>query len=171
MADPDELFRVNDEQSILVAARALIAVDENAALVTVDAGGQPRVRTVRGFLHEMDPADPQRSLTVWIMTRLSTRKLDQVRRDPRVTLYFNDDASDCYLSIMGVAVVHTDPDNEDAKAFYDQDYIDYFWPEFPSDFVMLQVRPHWIEFMGPGVPNHPETWRPQAIDFRAHQPR
>jgi general stress protein 26 len=52
-------------------------------------------------------------MTVWVMTRDSTRKVEQIRHHPQVTLYFNDDTKMSYLTIMGIARVHTDP--EDTK--------------------------------------------------------
>jgi hypothetical protein len=39
------------------------------------------------------------------------------------------------------------------------------WPDFPRDFVMPEVRARWLEYMGEGVDNHRETWRPQAVSF------
>lgn len=83
-----------------------------------------------------------------------------------MTLYFDDDAQVSYLSIMGSATVHTDPNHERARQIYDDGYAAFFWPQFPDDFVMIEVRPQWVEFMGPTVPNHPEHWRPQSMDFR-----
>jgi hypothetical protein len=52
----------------------------NVAVVTVDSMGQPRVRTTKAFLSPVDAADPAMGVTVWIMTRLTTRKVDQMRR-------------------------------------------------------------------------------------------
>lgn len=160
-----ELFREADEQSIVLAARALMVADENAALVTVDAEGQPRVRSVRAFPEDLNLSDLRKSMTVWVMTRYATRKVEQVQRHPEATLYFNDDARLSYLSIMGVAVVHTDPAIAAAKPFFSDEYVSYFWPDFPDDFVMLEVLPKWLEFMGPGIPNHVQHWRPQGIDL------
>lgn len=79
-ADADELFPARDEATFVAAARALMIADENAALVTVDDDGQPRVRSVRVFLEDPETDDPVQRLTGWIMTRLSTRKVSQVRR-------------------------------------------------------------------------------------------
>lgn len=70
------------------------------------------------------------------MTRHSTRKVEQLRRNPKGTLFFDDDG-----------------------------YASFFWPRFPHDFVMLEIQPHWIEFMGPGIPNHAKHWRPQGLDL------
>lgn len=162
----DELYRVDAPDAILNAARTLMESDENMALVSIDGLGQPRVRTVRAFLSDVDPSDHRKGMTVWVMTRDSTRKIEQLRQHPQVTLYFNDDAKVSYLTIMGTAVVHTDPSNDKVKPFLAlEGYKEFFWPNFPDGFVMIEVQPRWIEFMGPGIKNHPQHWRPQAVAF------
>lgn len=159
-----ELYRVESPEAILQAARSLMEADENMALVTVDADGQPRVRSVRAFLTDVDPGNPSQGMTVWVMTRDSTRKVAQVRNHPKVTLYFNDDAKVSYLTIMGTGIVHTDPSAPAVQPFLMlEGYKEFFWPKFPEGFVMIEVRPRWIEFMGPGIRNHREHWRPQSV--------
>ena len=160
-----ELRLAADATDILDRARKLMLADGNVALVTVDDSGQPRVRTVRAFVDPVDPNNPASGVTVWIMTRFTTRKVDQIRQHQQVALYFNDDAQESYASIMGVATVHTDPGHAGAKRHYDEGIAKFFWPDFPRDFVMLEVKPRWIEFIGPGVPNDDRTWRPQAVVF------
>lgn len=163
--DTTELYRTVSPATILDSARALLRADPNVALVTVDRAGQPRVRTVLAFVDPPDATDPTRGFTVWIMTRGTTRKVAQIRANPRVTLYANDDARMTYATIMGTATVHTDAEHPGARRHYDAGYAQFFWPDFPRDFVMIEVRASWLEFMGPGVPNHREHWRPQAVVF------
>jgi general stress protein 26 len=165
-ASDGELYRVDEPDTILKAARALMESDENTALVSVDSQGQPRVRSVRAFLNDVDPADPRKGMTVFVITRDSTRKIEQLNRHPQVTLYFNDDARVSYLTIMGTAIVHTDPGHPKVQPFLAlEGYKEFFWPKFPEGFVMIEIQPRWIEFMGPGVKNHPQHWRPQAVEF------
>jgi general stress protein 26 len=159
----EDHYRITDEATILAGARDLMFADKDVALVTIDSNGQPRVRTVRAFPNQVDSSDPAKGMTVWIMTRRTTRMIQQIRHHPKVTLYFNDDAKLSYLTIMGEAVIHTDSEHEEARRFYDDEYAAFFWPDLKNDFVMIQVKPRWIEFMGPKVPNHPETWRPQSV--------
>ena len=49
--------------------------------------------------------------------------------------------------------------------FLDPATVQFFWPAFPKDFVMIEVVPDWLEFIGPGLWNDPDTWRPQAVVF------
>ena len=167
----NELYQVDPPEVILKGARALMEADENVALVTVDSAGQPRVRSVRAFLGKVDPTDPRKGMTVWVMTRDSTRKIKQIHEHPPVTLYFNDDAKMSYLTIMGTGVVHTDPTDPKVQPYLLlEGYKEFFWPEFPKGFVMIEVQPHWIEFMGPGVRNHRTNWRPQSVSFPTARP-
>ena len=158
-----ELHKVASDSAILSAARALMLADSNVAVVTVDSIGQPRVRTTKAFVAPIDAADPAKGVTVWIMTRLATRKVDQVRRHPQVTLYFNNDERTEYATVMGTATIHRDPNHPQAKAFYQDGYKEFFWPDFPNDFVMIEVKPLWIEYLGPTISGHSSTWRPQAV--------
>ena len=166
-----ELYKVASDSAILSAARALMIADSNVAVVTVDSIGQPRVRTTKAFVSPVDAADPAKGVTVWIMTRLTTRKVDQIRRHPQVTLYFNNDDRIEYATIMGTATIHRDPNHPQARKFYEGGYKDFFWPDFPKDFVMIEVRPFWLEYLGPAIAAHADTWRPQAVVFaRGCQP-
>jgi general stress protein 26 len=164
-APADELNLARDPRAVIDSARALMRADSNMALVTVDSAGRPRVRTVRAFLDDPDPGKPASGMTVWVMTRLSTRKIEQIRRHPQVALYFNADDQVRYATLMGLAVVHTDPGHPGARRHYDDEYARFFWPDFPRDFVMIEVRPVWLEYMGPGLWNDRTTWRPQAVVF------
>ena len=158
-----ELYKVASDSAILSAARALMLADSNVAVVTVDSIGQPRVRTTKAFVSPVDASDPAKGVTVWIMTRLTTRKVDQIRRHPQVTLYFNSDDRIEYATIMGTATIHRDPNHPQAKAFYEDGYKEFFWPDFPNDFVMIEVKPLWLEYLGPTIAGHANTWRPQAV--------
>lgn len=167
-----ELNRAADPAAVLSSARRLMLSDSNAALITVDSDGRPRARTVFTLLERPDSADPVRGVTAWIMTRAESRKLDQIRQNPNVTLYYNDDANVSYASLMGRATIHTDPNHATARELYtswlpNEADRRYFWPDFPAGFVMIEVRPRWLEYMGQ-QDHHPDTatWRPQAVLFQ-----
>lgn len=164
-----ELNHASDPAAVLASARALMLADSNAAMITVDSEGRPRARTVFTLFEQADSTDPVRGVTAWIMTRSGSRKLDQLRQNPNVTLYYSDDVNVSYASLMGTATIHTDHSHVTARELYmswlpEEADRRYFWPDFPADFVMIEVRPHWLEYMGQR--DHPpdsSTWRPQAV--------
>jgi general stress protein 26 len=159
-----ELSLARDTAVLLDSADALIARDSSVGLVTVDESNRPRIRTVRAF-RLRNPTTARERFTVFILTRTSTRKIDQIARNPLVTLYFNEDQRATYATIMGRATVHRDPKNPRLQPFLDSATVRFFWPAFPRDFVMIEVTPDWLEFIGPGLWNDPQTWRPQAVVF------
>jgi general stress protein 26 len=153
-----ELHLAADEEAALAAARAIIAADPIAAMITVDADGQPRVRSVNASVPEAD-------MTIWIATRPDTRKVAQIRENANVTLYFNVDATASYASIMGTATIHTDSATLATKNFFAEEELRAFWPDYPENFVLIRVQPSWLEVTGHGIGAHPESWRPQAVVF------
>jgi general stress protein 26 len=163
-----ELSLARDSAVVLDSADALIARDSSVGLVTVDASNRPRIRSVRAFRLKQ-PATARDRFTIFVLTRQSTRKIDQIAENPLVTLYFNEDQRATYTTIMGRATVHRDPNNPRLESFLDPVTVKFFWPAFPSDFVMIEVVPDWLEFIGPGLWNDPDTWRPQAVVFDSTQ--
>ena len=159
-----ELSLARDTAVVLDSADALIARQSFVGLVTVDEFNRPRVRTVRAFRLKQ-PTTARERFSVFILTRPSTRKVDQIAKNPLVTLYFNEDQRAAYATIMGRATVHRDPKNPRLQPFLDSATVKFFWPAFPRDFVMIEVTPDWLEFIGPGIWNDPNTWRPQAVVF------
>ena len=160
-----ELSLARDTAVVLDSANALIARQPFVGLVTVDESNRPRIRTVRAFRIK-NPTTARERFTVFILTRPSTRKVDQIVKNPLVTLYFNENQRAAYATIMGRATVHRDPNDPRLQPFLDSATVHFFWPAFPQDFVMLEVIPDWLEFIGPGVWNDPNTWRPQAVVFQ-----
>ena len=159
-----ELSLAKDTAVVLDSADALIARDSSIGLVSVDESNRPRVRSVRAFRLK-NPTTARERFTIFILTRTSTRKIDQITKNPLVTLYWNEDQRAAYTTIMGRATVHRDPKNPRLQSFLDPATIAFFWPAFPNDFVMLEVTPDWLEFIGPGLWNDPNSWRPQAVVF------
>lgn len=160
----EELSLATDAGALLDSADALISRDSSMALVTVDAWGRPRVRTVRAF--RLDGATtPRERFTVYVLTRMSTRKVPQLAANARATLYFNEDQRVSYATVMGRATVHRDPSHPKLQSFLDSGTVQFFWPDFPRDFVILEIVPEWLEYIGPGLWNDPQTWRPQAVVF------
>ena len=161
LPDASDLYRVDDEAKILTAARAIVAEDPVAALITLDGQGVPRVRSV-------GVSDPEADLSMWIGTRRTSRKVAQLQANPNATLYFNFDdlsgnfASAFYASFMGVASVHTDPASA-SRAAPDEEARRAYWPNFPDDFAAIRFRPHWLEVTGHGIRGDEANWQPQAV--------
>jgi len=144
---------------LLKAARELMEKARYCALVTNAESGYPQARAIDAFAPEGD-------LTVWIATNPATRKVAEVRRDPRVTLYYYDPAGPGYVTLQGKATVVADPAEkanrwkEDWTAFYKD-------KNRGEDYVLIRVTPVRLEIVSyaHGLLNDPASWHPLAVEF------
>ena len=154
---PQGELRVAEQSArVSTALDQILVKDPNGALVTIDAEGRPRVRTVAVHV-ESQP------LRFWIATRPTTRKLEQIRANPRVALYFSIDSEESYASVMGTGVIHDDEAKKQRVRWQTDDVLDELYPDFPDDYVLIEIIPSWIEVGGQGATYDDSTWRPEAL--------
>ncbi len=147
-----------DERGRLVAAaREIMAAQTYCALVTIDETGRPQVRT-------MNPFPPEEDMTVWFATNTRSRKVREIRRDPRVALYYSNHANAIgYVQITGHAVLVDDKQEilKRKRAYWDQ--------AFPGlqNLVLIKVVPERLDVLNykAGVQADPETWRTPSIEL------
>jgi general stress protein 26 len=146
-----------DRAKILAAAREVMAAQTYCALVTIDEAGLPQIRT-------MNPFPPDEGMVVWMATNTNTRKVKQIRKDPRVTLYYSDHAKAIgYVAITGRAALVDDMKEVLARkrAYWDQ--------AFPGlrNIVLIKVVPERIDVINykQGVVADPVTWRTPSIQM------
>lgn len=150
---------VHDREQLVEVARAVMAAAGHCALVTLDDDGAPRVRT-------MDPFPPERDLTVWLATNAGTRKVSDLGRDPRATLYYFDAAGGGYVSLVGRAEIVDDPDQKQAR------WKDAWGPFYEDgnrgeDYVLIRFVPERAEIVSLeyGVASEPRAWKPAILEF------
>lgn len=144
--------------TVLKAARAVIASARYATLATVDElGGYPQSRIV-------DPFPPESDFAIWIGTNAGTRKVQQVTRNPRVSLLYFDAPRQHYVSVTGSAAVVRNPADK-ARLFKPEWNAFYENGSAGEDYVLLKVTPTRLEIVAEslGMTNDPVTWRPVTI--------
>lgn len=144
---------------VIAAAKDVMQVARYSTFITIGDDGQPEARIV-------DPFVPEADFTIWIGTNPLTRKVAQIRRDPRVTLlYFNADAAE-YVTIVGTAALVADS-AEKARHWKEE------WAGFYKDgprgdgYLLIRVQPTRLEIVSPRheLVNEPRTWRPVLLEF------
>ena len=145
------------DEGLIEAAKEIMTSAGNCALITIDDEGVPRVRA-------MDPFTPEEDLTVWFGTNSKSRKVDQIKKDPRVTLYYLDKDASGYVIIHGVARLVNDQEEKEKRWKTDWEA---FYPDKTEDYLLIEVSPSWIEVLSPsrGITSDPVTWEPPAIHF------
>jgi general stress protein 26 len=123
----------------LAAARAIVENAEYCFLITMDAGGQPQARL-------MQPFAPAGDFTIWMGTHPRTRKVEQIRANPKVTVAYQDAKAPGYVTLIGTAKV---VDSLEArKAHWRDDWGDFF-PGGPagSNYALIEFKPQRIELI------------------------
>ncbi len=108
----------------------IVEESEIALLITLGEGF-PRVRPMTLIAYEEEGG-------VWFATSRSSRKIEEIQKNPKVTVCFLDLEGSAYAQLFGQAEVVED--RAVKEEFWDEDWEEYWeGPEDP-DYVLLHVR-------------------------------
>lgn len=146
-----------DRAAVLKAATDIMRQARYCALITLGDEGHPQARAVDAFL-------PEDHLVVWIATNAQTRKVAQIRRDPRVTLYYFAPDGSGYVTLSGQAELVDSP-AEKAKRWKEEWSSYYSDKNKGADYLLVRVTPSRLEVVSysHGILNDPKTWAPVAL--------
>lgn len=147
-----------DRESLLATARDIMKTARYCALITMDSRGRPHART-------MDPFSPDENLLVWLGTNAKSRKVAEIRRNQRVTLYYFVRDDQAYVTITGHARIVRDA-AEKAK-HWKEEWKD-FYPEGRKSYLLIEVTPDRLELISvkQGIVGDSITWTPPALTFK-----
>ena len=145
-----------DRQSLIETAREIMKTARYCALITLDSNGRPHART-------MDPFAPEGNMVVWLGTNTRSRKVAEIRRNQRVTLYYFVPAEQAYVTISGRARIVRDASDE-WKDFY---------PDREKNYLLIAVVPEKLEVISVklGIVGDTVTWTPPAVRFVSRKPK
>ncbi len=110
----------------------------------------------------MNPFAPDENMIVWMATNTRSRKVEEIRKDPRVSLYYADHAKATgYVALTGKAVLVDDMQEvlKRKRAYWDT--------AFPGlkNIVLIKVVPERIDVINykQGLTGDPVTWRTASI--------
>lgn len=145
--------------AIIAASKDIIAKAHFCTFVTIAADGQPQARVV-------DPLAPDANFVIWFATNPLTRKVTEIRNNPKVTLSCFDASTSSYVTVLGRGALVTDPSVK--QAHWKSDWA----PIYPKgaaspDVVLVRITPVRLEVSSEsrGLKNDPRTWRPVSINF------
>lgn len=150
-------FRSADPSPLERAARELIAGAKYGVLITLGPDGHPQARAIENL-------PPEADFSVWFATTPRTRKVEEIRRDPRVTFYWFDPARAGYVTLVGTAEIVTDSAE---RASHWQPAWETFYPDRERDYLLIRVQPLRLEVVSPshGITGDSLTWRPPTQSF------
>ena len=134
----DEQFppqREISRDSLLTYARIIIDSSNSRVLVTVDETGKPRART-------MSPFTPEENWVIWLGTFPTSRKVEQIKNNPNVVVFYYDSKTFSYVNVSGTARLVND---SDLKAKYWKEGWKRFYPDREKDYILVEVTPERLE--------------------------
>jgi general stress protein 26 len=143
--------------SLISAAREIMGMQKYCALITVDSTGHPHART-------MNPFPPEEDMTVWIATNSRSRKVQEIRKNPNVCLYYADHkVAHGYVAINGKAVLVDDMSEKQKRK---REYWDQAFPDWKY-LILIKVIPEKLDVLNyaRGGSNEPVTWRVPTMVF------
>jgi general stress protein 26 len=153
-ANPQTEF---SRDSLLHASRTIIDSAKCRVLVTVDENGRPHAR-------EMDPFAPDENMVIWFGTNPKTRKVQQIKSNPNVAVFYYDSKSVSYVSINGTAELVNDPE---LKKKYWKDYWERYYADPEKEYILIKVVPERLELISYqyNLFWKGDSFMPQAVDF------
>jgi general stress protein 26 len=150
----------SSQEKLLAAARSIMSSSGTCALITLDQEGRPRVRAMDAFL-------PENDFTVWFGTNRHSRKVDQIKNDPRVTLYYLENNSAGYVMLHGNAQL---VDEQKEKENRWKKVWEAFYEDREADYLLIKVTPVWMEVVSytHGFIGDEETWEPPIFKFNSN---
>jgi general stress protein 26 len=126
--DPQQGF---SRDTIIAAARDIINATHYCALATLDETGQPQVRA-------MNPFPLGDKIEIWFATNRKSRKVAEIKKDPRVNVYYADhNNASGYVSIIGKATVI---DDKELLKKMKRDYWESI-ANWKNNFVLIKISP------------------------------
>ncbi len=149
-----------DKDAVLKVAAGIMERARYCTLVTIGADGHPQARI-------MDAFSPDAQMVVWMATTPFSRKVGEIRRDPRVTLSYFDSKTMGYVTLIGRAALVSEP-AEKAKRWKEDWAKLYKDRNRGDDYLLIKVTPLRLEVSaeGEGVKNDPRTWRAAIVEFK-----
>jgi len=149
--------------AMLAAARDVMAAAEYCFLITVDQDGQPQARLMQQF-------PPTANFTVWMGANPRSRKIAQIRANPRATLACSHAAGPAYLTLNGSARV---VDNAAERRKHWRPDWDLHFPGGPTgpNFILIEFTPERLELISAKheIGIAPASLRPPALVRRGSQ--
>lgn len=153
----NEVLKDSLNNKLIQAAKEIISNAGTCALITLDGEGRPRVRA-------MDAFPPENDFTVWFGTNPESRKVNQIKNDPRVTLYYLDKDGSGYVMIHGKAQLVNDTGEKEKHWKVEWEA---FYPDKNESYLLIKVTPEWMEVVSYayGITGDPVTWEPPKVTF------
>jgi len=147
----------SQDKDLRNAAKEMITSARTCALITIDKEGCPRVRAMETLI-------PENDFIIWFGTNPKSRKVEQIKNNPNVTLYYLDMDESGYVMVYGKAEII---DDKKAKETHWKEEWKAFYPNKSQDYILIKVTPAWMEVVSNsrGIYGDSVTWEVPRVVF------
>jgi general stress protein 26 len=112
----------------------------------------------------MDPFPPDSQFMIWMGTNRMSRKVEDIRRDSRVLVYYQDPGGAGYVTIAGRARLVDDPIERERR--WKSEW-EAFYTDREATYLLIAVTPERLEVVNyrAGVAGDSVTWGVPAVEF------
>ncbi len=147
----------SERDTLLHIARQYIHDVRFCSLITIDSSGYAHART-------MDPFQPDENWIIWFGTNPNSRKVNEIRKNSRVTLYYTGNKGVGYVSIIGTASLVNDQSKKDS--LWKNEW-STFYQDRNENYLLIKVVPKKLEILNSkhGIFGNKETLRTPFVIF------
>jgi len=147
----------SEEAKIKTVALEIINSAATCSLITIDGEGFPTARMMQTLPTEGD-------FLIWLATKPNTKKIDQIKQNAKVSLYYTDDQSTGYVCLKGKAVLI---DDAQAKKTHWKEGWQAFYPNPEVDMILIKIIPISMEVVSysQGIISIEEDWSAKRVLF------
>jgi len=112
----------------------------------------------------MDPFVTNNGFIVYLVTNPKSRKVQEIKNNPRVSLTFQNKSQESYVTIKGRAFLIQDLDSK--EKFWKKKWTPYY-KDIDKNALLIKVIPLSMEVVNSskGIVGDKETWSPAKITF------
>jgi general stress protein 26 len=126
-------------KKFIAAATKIMVNAHYCTLITMDENGRPVGRILDAF-------DPDSNLVVWLGTTPRSRKVQQIKQNSDVTLFYFDVTTYTYVSIQGKAQLINDSLE---KTRHWKEEWKPFYRDIKEDYLLIKITPQLLELLSP----------------------
>ena len=116
-------------------------------------------------MRTMDPFPPEENLVIWFGTNRLSRKVQDIRRNAKATLYYSDPHGAGYVTIQGNAAI---VDNQAEKSKRWKKEWEQFYQDREKSYILIKFKPEKLFIIDyrNGFTGNAVTWGADTISFK-----
>jgi general stress protein 26 len=129
------------------------------ALITLDNEGIPEARMMQTLPTDHD-------FVIWLATKPNTRKVEQIKQNSKVGVYYTGNESSAYVYIKGNATLVNDIL---LKKKYWKEGWESFYPDMETDMILIKISPLTAQIVSytHGIVSEELNWSAPIINIKS----